>query len=598
MSELVVTLTGDEAKLFQAQAKIIKQQIELENGYAGIGESAGKASREAAAAQKKAADEASKVEKIFKDQKNTLELQIIAHKKGNAAATEMKAIQQGLTAEQAARLRGLQQEVEATKKLTEATTGTASSFTGLQDSVLSSMNLGSVAAMASGVGAITAAVGFASKAWRVYQEDQNKALDGILNTSEADRRLVQVSSSPEDLASLQKRADAGAISGGVDRNVARQVLFSARSEGFEKDYESIINASSVVSPESAATVAGKFPSIFGGQIGSLESVSSVLKGALKSNQSFEQIASALPAAAEGAAILKSSPEETIAAQAVISSRFKSGDVAADRIKAFATTAGIDERFAGKGIIKAVEGIDALPDEERKDYLGKSSELNTAYLVLREELPKIKAIEAELAAERKAFASGGGMLRDQTKLARSNPTVLARQEVISERVRADIAKENNLGSSAVSADKAASLVDSIGESRQMGMGERLVQSTMKSIGVPSMLTGMGFDSKGAAMVTNQLTEYAMGGTGARSVGAAYGLEMQRNPSAVQAVVVPRQAADSPATQEEMLAALKKQNELMERQNKLLENRDQGTNNPSQAQIQRQSQMGVEQGKQSQ
>ncbi len=360
MSELVITLTGDEAKLFQAQAKIIKQQVELEKGYAGIGDAAGKASREVAAAQKKAADEASKVEKLFKDQKTALELQIVAQKKGNAAAAEMRAIQQGMSTEQAARLRALHEEVDATKKLKDATSETTSGFSEMGDSVLSAMNLGSVTEMATGVGTITAAVGFASQAWRTYQEAQKKALDEILDTSETDRRLVQVSSSPEDLAALQKRADAGAISGGVDRNVARQVLFSARSEGFEKDYESIINASSVVNPESAATVAGKFPAIFGGKIAPTEAVSSVLKGALKSNQSFEQIASTLPQAAEGAAILKATPRRQSQLKAVLSSRFKSGEASADRIKAFSTSAGIDERFAGKGIIGAVKGIAALP----------------------------------------------------------------------------------------------------------------------------------------------------------------------------------------------------------------------------------------------
>ena len=116
----------------------------------------------------------------------------------------------------------------------------------------------------------------------------------------------------------------------------------------------------------------------------------------------------------------------------------------------------------------------------------------------------------------------------------------------------------------------------------------------------MLTGMAMDSMGVAMVTNQLAEYAMDGTGARSISATYGLEMQRNPSAVPTEAVTRQsaqAADSPATHE-MIAELKKQNQLMEQQNRLLGNRDQGPNIPSPAQIQRQSEMGIEAGMRSQ
>ncbi len=48
------------------------------------------------------------------------------------------------------------------------------------------------------------------------------------------------------------------------------------------------------------------------------------------------------------------------------------------------------------------------------------------------------------------------------IARSNPIVLGRQEVIRERVRADIARENNLGASSIESDKAASMVDTTTE----------------------------------------------------------------------------------------------------------------------------------------
>ncbi|MCL5460139.1 hypothetical protein M3M33_15990, partial [Loigolactobacillus coryniformis] len=81
-------------------------------GYTDVERAAKKAAKEAEDASRKAADEAKKaadqaeanakrVNKAYAEQLASIEQQITAIKSGNAAATEQKAIYEGMSAEQA-----------------------------------------------------------------------------------------------------------------------------------------------------------------------------------------------------------------------------------------------------------------------------------------------------------------------------------------------------------------------------------------------------------------------------------------------------------------------------------------------------------------
>lgn len=194
---------------------------------------------------------------------------------------------------------------------------------------------------ASSMGVAAAGAAALRAVWQQINKEQEQGLNALKQTQPSDSRLLQISSSPEEFRKLRSESDSLSAQTGVDRNVVREVMFSGISEGFKDVVPEIIKANQVLNPKAAASVAGQVPSLFQGKIGALESVDLTLRAAKESRLNFEDLAKALPSAAEGGAIAKASPEETLATLSVLASRFKSGDVAADRIKAFGAVAGID-----------------------------------------------------------------------------------------------------------------------------------------------------------------------------------------------------------------------------------------------------------------
>lgn len=426
MADIQVVLTGDDANLFKAYEKLEKKQKDLEQKLKDIKA----ASKDASEAAKKGADDttdaAGKIGSKFKEQ--------------------------------------------------------AGQIAGLKDSVTSSFDPAVIGAFTGAVGGIAVAVRAAGEAWRQYREDQGKALASLESQADVDRRLVQVSTSSADLEGLQKRADDAAQKFGVERAAAKEVLFSSRSEGFESEFEKVIRAAPVVDPKAAAIVAGKLPALFQGKIKPTEAVSLTLAAAEASNLNFEQLASTTPQAAEGGAIAKASPQELLAVQSVLASRFKSGETAADRIKAFATAGGIDERFKGKGIIQAFKEIQALSDDDRKEFLGKSAELNTAYVVLSQEMGKIEERLQLLTQERESFATGGGALEAKLNIAQTNPAIQARKDVARARNKEEIAREENLAQAAASLEVAQANTRTAIETGKFGIVERATTRAISSTGI--------------------------------------------------------------------------------------------------------------------
>lgn len=270
-----------------------------------------------------------------------------------------------------------------------------------------------------GLATIGTAVEAIRLSWEQVRKEQQAGLEALQKTQGTDRRLLQISGSAEEFSQLRGQADALSAQFGVDRNVVRDVIFSAVSENFRDAVPAIIAANQVVDPTAAAGVAGQVPALFKGAIGALESVNLTLKAAESSRLDFSQIAKSLPQAAEGGSVAKATAEETLAVLSVLASEFKSGETAADRIKAFATKAGIGADTAGIGIINVVEKLQAMDEAGRSKFLGESSELNVAYVKMSENLGLIKQRVREFSEERQAFAAGGGLLADKVGFARGD-----------------------------------------------------------------------------------------------------------------------------------------------------------------------------------
>jgi len=337
----------------------------------------------------------------------------------------------------------------------------------------------SLVTYAAGVAGAAGAVGLLRSAWEQVRKEQEAGLSQLQRTQGQDRRLLQISTSAKDFDQLRDQADSLASQFGVDRAVVREVIFAAVSENFRDAVPAIIAANQVIDPVSAAGVAGQAPALFKGTIGALEAVNLTLKAAQASRLNFEQIAASLPQAAEGGSVAKATAEETLAVLSVLASEFKSGDTAADRIKAFATAAGINEQFAGQGIIAVVEKLQQMDAEGRSKFLGSSAELNVAYVKMSENLALIKQRVGEFNQERTDFAAGGGLLAQQSAIAAGDPRSIAFINEARSRQALEASQVGASGLSGASAQTAVNIAQS--QNLQEGFFNRLTSSFPSQVG---------------------------------------------------------------------------------------------------------------------
>jgi len=280
---------------------------------------------------------------------------------------------------------------------------------GKQQGSALSQGIADVKSMAMGYAGLTGAIDLTKRALEFMRQESEKAVQSVEKLSEPRRRLSQIALSSQDLQQLEDVSDQLAAKYAVDQPLVREVVFSARSEGFEETVDDVVRAGKVVGQQAAATVAGQVPGLFPGQdLSPMQAINAALVAAAESRLNFEQLARVLPGAAEGGQLAGATPAETMATLSVAASRFKTGETTADRIKAFATKVGLpstDERIREKGIIEAVKGLERMPAEDRADFLGESQELNTAFKILSQELPTIekRLVQVQQAIEKTGTA---------------------------------------------------------------------------------------------------------------------------------------------------------------------------------------------------
>ena len=317
--------------------------------------------------------------------------------------------------------------------LDQADTGAAKS-----QGVFSSLG-SQIATLAAGYVSWNTILQLTGEAMQFVREETEKAKQSQDSLVDSRRRLAQVASTEQDLAAMLERADAAAIKYGVDRKAAQEVMFQARSEGFEKDFEKVLQNATVVNPQAAAGVAGQVPGLFRQtqEVSTEQAITGTLAAAQQSRLDFEGIARALPQAAEGVSQAKGTFEETAAALGVLAGRFKSGDTAAERIKLFSAKLAQTTDTAGLGLIGGFDALVAAGAEAQEEFLGQSTELRAAFTILSEEMPTIRAQTAALEKELAAVGRGEeSMLARQRRIAEADPGEQARLA----RVRAAINRE--------------------------------------------------------------------------------------------------------------------------------------------------------------
>lgn len=274
-----------------------------------------------------------------------------------------------------------------------------------------------------------------------------EVLESLKGTESGDSRLLQVSRNEEDFQNLRTEADRIAATYGIKREASRQLVFSGRSEDFESSLDYIGRNAQVISPDAQAQVAGQLPALFEKfGLNAQQAIEGTLQAAVSSRLSFEDIAGALPSAAEGGALAEADPMETMAGLSVLASRFKSADTAADRMKAFLTKVGMDEggegrdSLAGKGLIEAIEQLQRMPDQLRSDFLGDSQEVNAAFKIAAEELDAIKQERVRIFQAMRATGTERAPTAIRVRAAENDPRLRELRETRISEVERQLAEE--------------------------------------------------------------------------------------------------------------------------------------------------------------
>jgi hypothetical protein len=305
---------------------------------------------------------------------------------------------------------------------------------------------GSIGKAVLGYMSFNAILGKVGEALQWTREQTEEAMASFAGMSSARSRLAQIADpgSGRSLDALEARADELAMKYGEGRDKVAEALFSAVSEGFEGSLESLVKYGDIVDLKAAAGVAGQVPGLFKGSgLKPEEAVSTTLLAARQSRLSFEDIASAMPSIAQGAALTGSTPTEAMGILSVMSSTFQSGAEAATKFKGLATKFSISgDEFAGKGILGGVESLMGMDEAARREFLGESQELNVAYQTLVANLPEVRKrigeIDEELATLR---AGGAGVLERQYQEFFGSGTAGAERRLALEGQRqAEIARE--------------------------------------------------------------------------------------------------------------------------------------------------------------
>ncbi len=298
--------------------------------------------------------------------------------------------------------------------------------------------------MATGVATVGTAIAAAKDAMAFFRDEADRGFESIKRVSDETRRLNQIALTGKDLTGLQATADRTAEKYGISRGETAQLLFSARSEGFEGSFDRIASLNQVVSPESTARVAGQMRKLFPDEnLTTEQSLNMVFVGARESRMNFETMSESLPKLVEGAGIADASPSESVALSQVLSSRFATGKATADRGKAFGTAVGLDPRLKGLGIVGAFDKLrNEFSEEDRTKFLGKNQELNAFYVIMADERDAVVAATKRIKLAKKRAGTPESAIEKAKQRALHNPRMIAQRKLRSQEISKELIAEQH------------------------------------------------------------------------------------------------------------------------------------------------------------
>jgi hypothetical protein len=350
-----------------------------------------------------------------------------------------------------------------------------------------------ITSMVTGWASVQGAVRLVGAALRFTQEESEAAVAGMDKLADSRRRLAQISLTGKDLDRIDKQSDELAAQYGVDRDVARNVVFDATSLGASGALDSIFKYSSVLDPKTATTAAGKLPAIFNGAVDSNQAMALAHSASMDSALSFEDLMQSLPTAAQGVNAAGGTAAEAAALISVLSENVADKSQAGNLMKALGVKVGISrDVFPEKtGVMGAVSQLDAMPVEKRSKFLGESQELNVAYQMVSKNMAKIKEQEAKIqlaidtagTAESPLELSRLAVFDETTDTGQRNLANLERQKAA---VRRDIVREDRFAVQGAGAEATRDTVladlDQVGAGMYPKFAAKTVAESGKFIGV--------------------------------------------------------------------------------------------------------------------
>jgi len=360
-----------------------------------------------------------------------------------------------------------------------------------------------------GVGMLSlgAAVQQVSQFMSHLAEQSRLAGESIAAVADQRRSLVQVSRTSAEFEQLENLADEIAQSAGMKRGEAREVVFDAKSLGFMEIVKDIAQSREVIAPNVASKAAGKIPELYRGEIGPLQAINMSLAAGEASAFNVEEFIQHLPTAASGAQAAGSSPAEAAGLLSVLGGQFARGSSAAERIKAFGLKVGLDERLSGMGIMGAYEALagtnpfTAFTEEERKEFLGESMELNELYLKLKQNAAQIGERTGEVQTAIDTSGTASSVLARKREIALDTETRAGRRNVAQReanraQVLRELAREERRGEQALQSQ--AELDRYVAEMDQRGVNAGVGWMAERAGGVAaSMGAGRGVTRAAAA-----------------------------------------------------------------------------------------------------
>lgn len=209
--------------------------------------------------------------------------------------------------------------------------------------------VGQITAIAASYGSIERAIQTVIDLNQKVIATNREAFESVKRQGDGDRKLLQVAGDdPKSFESLRTRADDLSMKYGVSREETRELVANAVRERFEGSVDSIAANAQVIDVGVQTQIASKVPAIFKDEgITAEQAINATFTAARQSSTSAEELGTALPIAAQGAAMAGASASETLAATAGISDQFNTPMESATRIRALAMKISLDAGNQGK-----------------------------------------------------------------------------------------------------------------------------------------------------------------------------------------------------------------------------------------------------------